>query len=130
MKLALEMNEMFAPTTQDLGVSIPGVTMTPSIGKKDYWLLRVKLTEKQAIIGFPKFGLIGIGFQKEEDWNTNLPYSCDAEKIYKHIRCNKGDPSIRKPKCLKAIEMIREAATIIMEKKHEERARVKDSNPT
>ncbi|TDB86445.1 hypothetical protein E1264_17760 [Actinomadura sp. KC216] len=82
--------------------------LTPAIDE-DYWLYRVKLSERQAIVGFPKFGLIGIGFAVEEDWNTNLPSGCDAEQIYEHIAHNKGDDSISREDCLSAIRMIQDA---------------------
>ena len=81
--------------------------MTPPIGD-DYWTYRVKLSDKQAIIGFPKFSTIGISFEKEEDWNTNLPFSCPAEEIFGHIKINKGDDSILDEDCIKAIRMIQD----------------------
>lgn len=67
--------------------------LTPPIDG-DYWLIRVPLTDTQAIVAFPKFFTIGIGFQREEDWNTNLPYTCGAHEIYSHIAHNKGDDTI------------------------------------
>lgn len=87
----------------------PGIMMTPAIDE-DYWEYRVRLSDTQAIVGFPKFGTIGIGFAQEEDWNTNLPYTSDANRIYEHIRHNKGDDTISDADCIKAIEMIQEAA--------------------
>lgn len=85
------------------------ILLTPPIGE-NYWSYRVALSEKQAIIAFPKFGTIGIGFEKEEyDWNTNLPYRCDAEEIFRHIHKNKGDKSISDADCILAIKMIQEA---------------------
>ncbi len=82
--------------------------VTPPI-QEDYWVYRVPLSEKQAIVAFPKFGTIGIGFQQEEDWNTNLPYTCKAKEIYSHIAHNKGSKTITKKDCILAIEMIQEA---------------------
>jgi hypothetical protein len=76
----------------------------------DYWEYRVRLSDRQAIVGFPKFGTIGIGFAVEEDWNTNLPYTTPAERIYAHIKHNKGDDAISDEDCIAAIELIREAA--------------------
>lgn len=87
----------------------PVVMMTPPINE-DYWLYRVKVSERQAVVGFPKFMTIGVGFAVEEDWNTNLPYTCDAERIYEHIAHNKGDASIYREDCLAAIRMIQDAA--------------------
>lgn len=85
------------------------ILITPPIGD-DYWLFRVKLTKAQAIIGFPKFGTIGIGFAKEKDWNTNLPYKCDAAEIFNHIKHNKCSRTISDDLCIAAIEMVRAAA--------------------
>ena len=83
--------------------------MTPPIDE-DYWLYRVTLTRRQAVVGFPKFGTIGIGFAAEEDWNTNLPYTIEADQIWQHIAHNKGDDSISDDDCLAAIRMIQDAA--------------------
>lgn len=83
--------------------------LTPALDET-YWSYRVVLTPKQAIVGFPKFGTIGIGFAVEdEDWNTNLPYTCDAQQIFDHIAENKGDDEISAGDCVTAIEMIRTA---------------------
>lgn len=85
------------------------ILLTPGLGE-DYWAYRVVLSERQAIVGFPKFSTIGIGFAVEsEDWNTNLPHSCDAEEIYDHIAENKDDDSITREDCITAIKMIQEA---------------------
>lgn len=94
---------------QDATFRLPGVMLTPAIDE-DYWSYRVKLTDTQAIVGFPKFNTIGIGFAKEEDWNTNLPYTCGTEEIYEHIAHNKGDDSIPRERCIAAIKAIQEAA--------------------
>jgi hypothetical protein len=83
--------------------------MTPPISE-EYWTYRVRLSGRQAIVGFPKFGTVGIGFAEEEDWNTNLPYTCDAGQIYEHISHNKGDDSISREDCVTAIRMVQEAA--------------------
>lgn len=79
--------------------------VTPQIDE-NYWLLRVRLSETQAVVAFPKFGTIGIGFAREEDWNTNLPYTSTAEQIYEHIKHNKCDASIRKPRVIAAIRAL------------------------
>lgn len=85
------------------------LVMTPPIGR-EYWTYRVRLTEQQAIVGFPKFSTVGIGFAVEEDWNTNLPFTCDAEEIYEHIEHNRGDDLITREDCVAAIRMVQEAA--------------------
>jgi hypothetical protein len=86
------------------------VLITPSIDE-DYWQYRVRLSDRQSIVGFPKFGTIGIGFAVEDDWNTNLPYTCETQKIYDHIAHNKGDDSISPEDCVTAIQMVQQAAT-------------------
>lgn len=85
------------------------VSLTPPIDE-DYWEFRVKLTDAQAIVAFPKFGTIGVGFAQEEDWNTNLPYTCDAEEILDHIWHNAGDEAITRDAALEAIRMVQSAA--------------------
>lgn len=82
--------------------------ITPTIDE-DYWEYRVRLTEKQAVVGFPKFMTIGIGFAVEEDWNTNFPYTVDAEETFQHIKCNKGDDAISDDDVRAAIVLIQEA---------------------
>ncbi len=87
---------------------IGSVMITPPIDE-DYWAYRVKLSDRQAIVGFPKFGTVGIGFAQEEDWNTNFPYTCGPGEIYEHIAHNKGDDAISREDCLTAIRMIQAA---------------------
>jgi hypothetical protein len=82
--------------------------MTPSVGP-DYWKYRVLLSDKQAVIGFPKFFTIGIGFAVEEDWNTNFPYTCTADEIFEHIKHNKGDEQIADEDVREAIRLIQAA---------------------
>jgi hypothetical protein len=84
------------------------VMMTPPISE-DYWAYRVRVADGQAIVAFPKFGVIGIGFAVEEDWNTNLPSDSSAEEIYDHIEHNRGDESITRETCIEAIRMIQDA---------------------
>lgn len=83
------------------------VIFTPPIGE-DYWLYRVNLFEDQSIIAFTKFGTIGIGFEIEDDWNTNLPYSEKAEQICQHIWHNRKYIAIKRKRTIRAIEMIQE----------------------
>ena len=102
----LEFNARFQPSN-DTFINGRSIAMiTPPIGQ-DYWLFRVKLFKDQAIIGFPKFGTIGIGFAVEEDnWNTNLPYSFSPEQIYSHIKANKKYDEITKEDCIEAIALV------------------------
>ena len=110
MKLTIEVNqasEEIQRAGDKSSLSLPNgntVSITPPVGE-DFWLLRVRVSKNQAIVAFPKFGTIGIGFSKEEDWNTNLPYQCSGHKIWNHIKHNKG----RGPKdadCIAAIAML------------------------
>lgn len=92
-------------------IILPGgtvVMMTPSISE-DYWAYRVQLSERQAVVGFPKYWTVGIGFALEEDWNTNLPFTCDAPRIFEHIAHNKGDDAISDDDVLAAIRLIQDA---------------------
>lgn len=83
--------------------------MTPAIDE-DYWAYRVRLSDKQAIVGFPKFMTIGIGFAVEEDWNTNFPYTVDTEETFQHIKRNKGDEAISDDDVRAAIALVQQAA--------------------
>ncbi|OII64614.1 hypothetical protein BJP40_19950 [Streptomyces sp. CC53] len=104
MKLILERRD------QDDRTPVLGPFMlTPPVGE-DYWTYRVRIAARQAVIGFPKFSTIGIGFAVEEDWNTNLPYTCDAQQIYEHIEHNRGS-DISRETCVAAIRLIQDAAT-------------------
>jgi hypothetical protein len=106
MKLVLQINDK---AINDTGRALAdrGFSITPPLNE-DFWLFRVAVSEDQAIVGFPKFMQIGIGFQKEAaDWNTNLPSTCDAKMIYEHIEVNKGQEPKRQD-CIKAIEMIKD----------------------
>jgi hypothetical protein len=90
--------------TPEFGVAM----LTPPISE-DYWAYRVRVDDGQAIIAFPKFMTIGIGFAIEDDWNTNLPWTEEAGRIFDHISHNKGNDSISDEDCVKAIEMIQAA---------------------
>ncbi len=87
------------------------VLTTPDI-EEEYWTYRVKLSDTQAVLGFPKFFTTGIGFAVEEDWNINLPWTSDATDIFSHIRHNKGDDSIPDEDVISAIRMIQEAVRL------------------
>lgn len=86
-----------------------GPAMVTPLIDEDYWAYRVRLTDMQAIVAFPKFFTIGVGFAQEEDWNTNLPYTCDTDKIWQHIRHNKADDGISDEDCVAAIRLIQDA---------------------
>ena len=105
--MKVEINARFAKAKDSFEHKGGLVLITPPLDE-DYWLYRVPLKRGQSIVAFPKFGLIGCGFAKEEkDWNTNLPINCDAVKIYEHIRVNKG-PGITRQQCIDAIKAIQE----------------------
>jgi len=108
-KLQLEINpDLVKDKTIKLKIGNFNISVTPPIDET-YWLYRVKLYKDQAIIGFPKFCQVGIGFAQEEDWNTNLPSCCDTEQIFNHIKKNKKYDEIDDKDCLKAIEIIKKA---------------------
>lgn len=92
-----------------LGDSAGMLLLAPMVDA-DYWSYRVVVDECQAILGFPKFSTVGIGFAVEEDWNTNLPYTCTTEKIFDHIKGNKGNDNIPDSRVREAIAMIQEQA--------------------
>jgi hypothetical protein len=77
---------------------------------EDYWIFRVMLHKDQAVVGFPKYSGIGIGFAQEEHYNVNLPYRCNAAMVYDHIEENKRYDEITKEQCIQAIHLIQEAA--------------------
>ena len=109
MKLQLEVRQQADKTPE---ICLPGgqtAVITPPIDE-DYWLFRVKVSRYQAIVGFPKFSTIGVGFAKEKDWNTNLPYRCKPEEIWQHIKHNKGTRAATDEECIRAIEMVCAAA--------------------
>lgn len=113
--MKVEFNSAYVSDKVKEGTLNPNIMITPAIGTDGYWLFKVRLTEKQAIIAFPKFFTLGIGFLVEEDWNTNLPYSSSAEEIFNHISHNKGDDNISDTDCIAAIEAIRAACKEYME---------------
>ena len=116
-KLELEFRNEFKKKQDSFKNGRVIIMMTPPLDD-DYWVFRIVLHEEQALVAFPKFGTMGIGFTEEEDWNTNLPYSCEAEEIYKHIRINKKYKQITKAMCIEAIEVLRKAS--VYYKAHEE----------
>lgn len=69
------------------------VMITPPLSG-DYWACRVTLSDQQAVIGFPKFSTVGIGFAVE------------AAEIASHIAENKGDDRIDDATVIRAIELI------------------------
>jgi hypothetical protein len=112
-QLKLEVNPQFEHAKDKIETS-SGATIlfTPPVGE-GYWIFRVKLRHGQAILAFPKFGQIGCGFAKEDDWNTNLPISCKAEEIYDHIKHNKKYKDISREDCLEAIRSIQKVALAV-----------------
>jgi hypothetical protein len=112
MKLELQVNQ--TAIRDDSRALVPsGILITPHIDE-DFWLFRVPVSENQAVVAFPKFMTIGLGFQHEEaSWNTNLPYSCGAEEIFRHIQRNRGDDTIPDERCIEAIRLIQNAITAL-----------------
>lgn len=103
-KLTVEVNTRTVVDTGRIAHGGGVILITPPIDE-NYWLARVQVSETQAVIAFPKFGQIGIGFQFEDkDWNTNLPHTCDAVEIYNHIRINRRNAS--RSVCVRAIRLL------------------------
>lgn len=123
MELTLELAETHKSKTGHIVVegrdsdgtprSVVGVT-SPMVDE-DYWALRVKVSDTQAVLGFEKFGTIGIGFAQEEDWNTNLPWIASSREIFEHIKHNKGDDAIPDERVIVAIHMVREGAAKLLD---------------
>lgn len=105
LRIEINANGVAEPSPLTAGQRV--VLITPPIGE-DYWLLRVPVSETQAVVAFPKFTTMGIGFQREEDWNTNLPWREDARSIFAHIAHNKGDATIPDERCITAIELLQQ----------------------
>jgi len=120
-ELILEYRDKFCEAQTTLRMGNVLVMITPPIDK-DYWVFRVKLHKKQALLAFPKFGTIGIGFALETDWNTNLPYSCKAKDIYSHIEDNKRHDEITKSMCIEAIELLQKACEAYVKAQEENEA--------
>lgn len=109
MKLQLERRGQPDKTGAFGGKQVQALLSPPV--DEDYWTYRVRLTDKQAVLGFPKFGTIGIGFAVEDtNSNTNLPYDCTTDEIAAHIMTNKGDESITTEEVLQAVRLIQDAA--------------------
>lgn len=105
MKLILEIRDQ-ANDTLTISDATEAVAFAPGVGR-DYWSHRVRLSDEQAMLGFPKFSTVGIGFAVEDgSWNTNLPYSCPTDQILAHIIDNKGDETIDDADVREAIVMI------------------------
>jgi len=112
----VEFNTRFKPADDTFIIGKAVAMITPPVGQ-DYWLFRVKLFKDQAIIAFPKFGTIGIGFAiEDEDWNTNLPYSVCPEQLYDHIKANKKYDEISKEDCIQAIKLVIKHSIAFMSK--------------
>lgn len=125
-KLVLEFRDKFKYGADGFKIGNTTVMMTPALDE-DFWVFRIKLYKDQAIVGFPKFTTIGIGFALEDDWNTNLPYQCEIENIYNHIKINKKYKEITKAICIEAINIMRKAAVYYMENEKNQPV-IKDNN--
>ncbi len=123
MELVLEHNPRIVDKTKFFGGTGAICMMTPSaIGEDDYWAFRVRLSETQAIISFPKFCTLGVGFQRETNWNTNLPCQSGVESLWRHIKQNKGDDAISDEDCLRALKMVVDASVEFMRTQKEKLA--------
>ena len=112
----IEFNARFQRASDTFCIGNTVAMITPPLNQ-DYWLFRVPLFKDQAIVCFPKFVTIGIGFAIEDaNWNTNLPYCFSPEQIYNHIRVNKKYDEISKADCIQAIAKIIEHCKAYMTK--------------
>jgi hypothetical protein len=107
-KLVVEYKEGFQPSNDTIKTNGGIIMFTPDIDK-DYYIMKVNLYKDQALVAFPKFGLIGVGFALESDWNTNLPYQTDTERLYNWIKRNKKYRAITKQTCLEGLKMLQAA---------------------
>ena len=107
-KLVVEYKEGFQPSKDCINTGKVIIMFTPAINK-DYYIMRVVLYKDQALVAFPKFGLIGVGFALESDWNTNLPYQTSPERLYEHIKVNKKYRAITKETCIEGLKLLQAA---------------------
>jgi hypothetical protein len=105
--LQIEVNEKFAKAKDSFQVGDGILLITPPLNE-EYWAYRVPLKHGQAIVAFPKFGMLGCGFAKEKDWNTNLPLDCKAKEIFAHIKHNKRYRDIPDADCIAAIQALKD----------------------
>jgi hypothetical protein len=84
----------------------------PTSSQTDERTYRVEVSDRQAVVGFPKLGRIAIGFA-DEILSCNVPHTCDAELIYELIEHNKGDGASRED-CLAAIRTVQDAAKALL----------------
>lgn len=114
-EMILEINRSHVKDETHVG---QGVFIMGADAGESNWIARVCLSESQAVVAFPKFGTVGIGFQVEKaDWNTNLPASCPASAIYEHIKDNLGDHSITRETCIQAIKILQPYAAMWLGRK-------------
>jgi hypothetical protein len=112
--LKVEINAQFAQRNNIVPIAGNGTMITPLMIDETYWLFRVKLYRDQAIVGFPKYETVAIGFAQEEVWNTNFPYIYDTLKIYEHIKVNKKYDVITDVQCLEAIRRIQQTIAALL----------------
>lgn len=112
MDLVLETKQQ-ADTTKEVALPSGGTAIfTPEIDE-DYWTFRVVVSQDpfQAVVGFPKFGTIGVGFAVEDDdWNTNLPYTVETDKIVDHIWRNRLPLDLSRDTVHEAVLLVQTAA--------------------
>lgn len=118
MKLVLEVNEnCIDKTVKDVLTNDRGEhcgLMICPVVSKEYWLFRVKLCKDQAVLGFPKYGMVGVGMALEGNSNTNLPLCPigtaeeNGKRIARHIKVNKKYESI-------TVQMIEDAIVLMVQ---------------
>jgi len=113
--MKVQVNTIYVDKTVCMGDKKLVVMMTPPINK-DYWYFKVELFKDQSVVAFPKFGTMGIGFQLEEDWNTNSPFTIDAKRIAGHIWHNRKYKEIKREDVIEAIKLIQNACKTLKTK--------------
>lgn|SRR5271156_3715464 len=117
-KIVIEVNASFVKAEDEFVAKGIPVLITPPLDE-EYFIARVKLFRNQAVQVFPKFGTIGCGFSQEEDWNTNLPIACAAEKTAKHIWHNRKYKKITRKQVVQAITALQEWCIVMGLEKRE-----------
>lgn len=82
----------------------------PLDGYFNDWLFRVKVSDGQAVIGYPRLSTIGVGFavESDDDFGVDAPYDLGVEEIWAAIRVNAG--GVPEGLAVQAIRIVADAA--------------------
>lgn len=109
MGLTLEINKNSIDKTNYYSSGDNCIMVCPPTDE-NYWVFRVNLYKDQSVLGFLKYGLIGVGMAWEENSNTNLPTNSGVNRISNHIKCNKKYKNITLSMIKKAVQLIIDGA--------------------